>query len=410
MFMRATSTSCRNEENHPAEADLPSRKERTVNHENSDHGLVEVSGRSGMTRAQLLTSAGAGALALAGATRAGAAISSSGWLKTTDLTTGGHVNLWTWANYWAPSDLTGFTKQTQTTINQSNYDSNDQMFAKMNTASASSYDIVVPTSGWIPLMVQRGMLQKLDKSRLPLHYVRTDLQGRNYDPKGDYSVPKDYGVLGVIYDPAHIKTPIRTWKDYLDVGAMPGISGHITCSNTADECVGIGLWSLGYDWNTTDVKKLNQAADVMKAFASHVKAFAAYPTDGMVSGEFVMGVLSHGDARRAMLQKPSLKFVVPGPQSEIWIDSYVITKHAPDLDQAYSFITYMLNPARQITDTQYIGYPTALPGLEKKLPGSVKLKGAIFVSPQVLKRVTSRITRPSTQQLISQLYQKISNG
>jgi spermidine/putrescine transport system substrate-binding protein len=378
-----------------------------VKQQDLDHGVVEVFGRAGMTRVQFLATAGVGALTLAGATGVGAAAAPARRFLSEGAVKGGHVNLWTWANYWAPSSLKGFTKKTGTKVHQANYDSNDEMFAKMNSASASSYDIVLPTSGWIPLMVDRGMLLPLDKSRLPLNYIRTDLKGRNYDPKGRYSVPKDYGVLGVIYDPARVKKPIRTWQDYLDAGASPGVSGHITCSNTADECIGIGMWSLGYDWNTTDTAKIRRGAEVMKAFAPHVKAFAAYPMDGMVSGEFAMAVLSHGDARVARLQKPSLRFVVPKPASEIWIDSYVITKHAPDLDQAYAFISYMLSPERQVADTSFIGYPTALPGLEKKLPASLKLKNAIFVSPEVLQRVSSRITRPSTQALLSRLYQEV---
>jgi spermidine/putrescine transport system substrate-binding protein len=240
--------------------------------------------------------------------------------------------------------------------------------------------------------------------------VSSSLKGRNYDPKGQYSVPKDYGVLGVIYDPARVKHEIKTWQDYLDAGATPGVSGHVACSNTADECIGVGMWSLGFDWNTTNTSQITQGANVMKAFAPHVKAFIAYPTDGMVSGEFAMGVLSHGDARVARLQKPSLKFVVPGPASEIWVDSYVITKHAPDPGQAYSFISYMLQPEQQIRDTAFIGYPTVLPGLESKLPTSVKLRSDIFVAPDVLGRVSSRITVPSTQGLIAQLYNQIAGA
>jgi spermidine/putrescine transport system substrate-binding protein len=369
----------------------------------SEYGVVEIPGRAGMSRSRFLAATGIGALALAGVGAAGEAASAL-------AAGGGSVNLWTWAGYFAPQNLKGFTKSTGTKVNQANYPSNDLMFAKLNSASASSYDIAIPTSGWIPLLVQRGALAELDKARVPLQYVSSSLKGLNYDPHNQWSVPKDYGVFGVLYDPAKVKYPIKSWQDYLDAGAKPGISGAVAASNTADELLGIGMWSLGIDWNTSDTAKIKKAAAVMKAFAKHVKAYASAPIDGMVSGEFVMAVMSHGDARAARLQKPSLKFVVPTPASEIWVDSYVITKKAPNVDNAYAFISYELQPAHQVADTAYIGYPTVLPGLAHKLPASVKLKQDIFIPPSVLERTSSRLTNPKTQGLVAQLYTEITGA
>ena len=379
---------------------------------NIPEGVSQISGRAGMSRLGFLAAAGAGALTLAGCGGSSGSGSASSGSTTAAQTaaTGGELNLWTWASYWAPKNLKLFTEKTGTKIHQANYDSNDQMFAKMNSAAVSSYDMAIPTSGWIPLLAQRNTLAELDTSGLPLQYVDAQLKNQNYDPQGKYSVPKDYGVLGVIYDPAAVPGTVTSWNDYLELGAKLGVSGKVACSNTADECIGIGMWSLGLDWNSKNQDDIKRGAEVMKDFAPHVKSFIAYPIDGVVSGEFAMGVLSHGDARRARLQKPSLKFVVPTPSSEIWVDSYVITKDAPDPGQAYSFISFMLQPDQQVRDTSYIGYPTPLPGLEAKLPASVPLKDDIFVSPEVLSRVTSRITDPSTQGLIASEYNQIAGA
>jgi spermidine/putrescine transport system substrate-binding protein len=191
---------------------------------------------------------------------------------------------------------------------------------------------------------------------------------------------------------------------------MPGVSGQVAAPNTADELIGIGMWSLGYDWNSEDEAQIREGADVMKEFAKHVKSYEAGPVDGMVSGQFVMGAMSHGAARNARIQDPKLKFVVPGPQTEIWVDTYIMPKGAPSPDQAYSFISYMMEPERQIADTAYIGYPTGLPDEAARMPKSVKLADEIFVTPEILERTSSRIVNPKTQGLVAQLYNEITGG
>lgn len=380
---------------------------------------AHASGR-GLTRIEFLRATGAGALSVTaiGALVAGCGGSSdstsssatTGGSTTQELAQGGEINLLTWADYWAPESLKAYTQATGTKINQTNFTSNDEMFAKLNSASGSSYDIAIATGGWVPRLNDVGAIDELEYDRIPWQNVSPDLQGQNYDPDDKFSVPKDYGVQGVIYDPSVVKTDIATWQDFLDAGAEPGVSGEVSASNTPDELIGTGLWSLGIDWNTENEDEIRQGADVMQEFAPHVKAYQAGPVDGMVSGQFVMGQISHGAARNARIQDDNLQFVVPGDQSEIWVDCYILPKGSANRDQAYSFIQFMLEPEQQIADTSYIGYPTVLPGLVNKLPKSVELPDEIFVSPEVLSRVTSRIVNPDTQGLVAQLANEIMSS
>ncbi|PZS10991.1 MAG: hypothetical protein DLM70_00080, partial [Chloroflexi bacterium] len=283
----------------------------------------------------------------------------------------------------------------------------DAAFAKLNTAGGDSFDIVVPSSDFVPVMAQRGLLQKLDKSRIPLKYVDSALLAKSFDPHNDYSIPKDYGTIGVIYDPAATKHPIASWQDFLDAGAAPGISGKVEVPDVPDENLGIALWAAGKDWNTDSESELRQAADVMKAFAKHIKAFNEFDVTGVTNGSVVMAVVTQGTARTMMEQKRSLKFVIPQPASELFVDNYCIVAKAPDVNQAYSFIDFMLQPDQQVKECVYIGYPTALPNLEPKLPKNVPLRDAIFIKPADFARLTPHVIHPSVQGLVENLYNEI---
>src|SRR5439155_14686631 len=200
-------------------------------------------------------------------------------------------------------------------------------------------------------------------------------------PVNDYAVPKDYGTIGVIWDPTAVGGQIKTWQDYLDAGAKPGVSGKVELTDVPDETLGIALWAMGKDFNTDNKHDLRKAADVMKAFAKHVKAFNEFDTDGLANGSIVMAVVSQGTARLVIQRNKKLKYVIPRPASKLWVDMYAIPAKAHNVDQAYTFMNFFLQPTRQIKDVAYIGYPTALPGLSKRLPASVPLRQLIFISP-----------------------------
>jgi spermidine/putrescine transport system substrate-binding protein len=369
-----------------------------------------------LNRAQFLGLAGAGAAVLAGcgssssssSKAASSAATSAASSGTTTYAKGGSVNLWTWPQYWSPHNIALFEKTTGTHVNMATYDSNDAAFAKLNASGGSSgFDLVIPTSDFVPVMASHGVIQKIDHSRIPWQYVDPKLLGQVFDPHNEYSVPKDYGTIGVIYDPTVIKTPITSWQDYLNEGAMPGVSGKVELPDVPDETLGVALWAEGKSWNTDNLSDLNHAADVMKAYAKHVKAFNEFDTAGVQSGAVVMAVVTQGTARLMIQAKPHLKFVVPQPQSELWVDNYCIVTNAPNINQAYSFIDFMLQPAQQLRDVPYIGYPTTLPGLEQKLPSNVPLRDLIFIKPADFARLVPHVIHPSIQGQVENMYSQV---
>lgn len=367
-----------------------------------------------LTRAQFLMAMAAGAAGLA--TGCGSSSPSTKATSTSGpqtLAKGGTLNLWTWPDYWAPANLKAYKQVTGTALHIASYDSNDAAFAKLNTAAGASFDMVIPTSDFVPVMAQHGLLLKLDKSRIPWQYVDKKLLGKSFDPHNDYSVPKDYGTIGVIYDPRVVGRKIVSWSDFLAAGTLPQVSGKVEVPDVPDENLGIALWSEGKSWNTDNVSDLRHAAKVMEAFAKHVKAFNEFDINGVANGSVVMAVVTQGTARLMFEQikktgsSRKLVFVIPQPRSELWVDNYCITSKGPDHDQAYSFIDFMLRPARQIKDVAFIGYPTALPGLEAKIPASVPLRSTIFIKPADFARLVPHVIHPSIQGMVEDLYSQI---
>ena len=353
----------------------------------------------------LLRSGGLLAAALGGVGALGPSIAKGASLGADQA--GGTLNLYTWPNYFAQKNLADFRKATGIKINTTFLESNNSLFAKLNSPAGANYDIVIPSQYWVGVEAERNLLQKLDKKRIPYAYIDKKLLAKMPKPVNDYAIPKDYGTIGVIWDPKVVGGQIRTWQDYLDAGAKPGVSGNVDLTDVPDETLGIALWAKGKSFNTNSRAELRKAADTMKDFVQHIKAFSEFDVDGLANGSVVMAVVSQGTARLAIQRNKKLKYVIPRPYSKLWVDMYAMPRKAKNVDEAYEFINFILKPARQVRDVSYIGYPTTLPGIAGKLPASVPLKSLIFIPPKDLARLEVYKVRPALQQYVSGLYDEI---
>jgi spermidine/putrescine transport system substrate-binding protein len=164
----------------------------------------------------------------------------------------------------------------------------------------------------------------------------------------------------------------------------------------------------GKDWNTATKADLLEAQKLCLSVAKHVHAFNDFETSAVANGSVVIANMTNANARLAMLQNKKLEWVIPGPTSELILDNYTIPTHAPDVDQAYSFINYMLEPAHQIADCTYLGYPLLLPGIESKMPKNTKLEDIIFTDPKDFARLHPLDVRPSIQGYAEQLFSEVT--
>ncbi len=273
-------------------------------------------------------------LSLMGAAPAAAALSS---LASFEAKAAGALNIYSWPDYFSTDNLTAYTAKTGITPNIATYNANEIMFAKLNSPAGAGFDIVIPSSGWIQQLAEKNLLQPLDHSRIDFSALDPSLLNRDYDPGNKYSIPKDWGLLGVVYDPDAVGGEIKTWQDFLDAGAKPGVSGKVRLTKDSAETLGPALWTAGKDWNKATPDEIRAAGEQMKVFAKHVKTFAGFDPAAMASGAIVLAQANQAAARGAILQNPKLKWVVPGPHSEIWVDSYAIAAKAVDVDEAYGF-------------------------------------------------------------------------
>ena len=109
------------------------------------------------------------------------------------------LNIYNWSDYIADDTITNFEKETGIKVRYDNFDSNEILHAKL-VAGKTGYDIVVPSSNWARMQIEGGLLQKLDKSKLPnlknLDPARA-AQLAKIDPGNEYVVDWLWGYTTV---------------------------------------------------------------------------------------------------------------------------------------------------------------------------------------------------------------------
>jgi spermidine/putrescine transport system substrate-binding protein len=283
---------------------------------------------------------------------------------------GDALQIYNWAEYNDPEIFTRFTDEVGPATAVTIYDSNEQAVAKLDSAEGTSgYDIVVPSDVYVAQMADLGLLEELDMSKIPnFENLEEQYRGQPFDPENKYSVCKDWGTTGWIYDTTIVTEPITSWKDF-QTAAMGAASGNTSVLDTPGYLAAIYLWGEGSDWVTEDTAELDATEDfIVNQFAPHIKAFDSYPGINLGQGNYALSQAWNGDARQGLLSVDDPEryaWSVGAPEADLWMDNWCIVKGAPHLEEAHQWVNFILDPDVSLQDMEYHGYHPGIVGIEQ---------------------------------------------
>ena len=114
----------------------------------------------GWTRREVLKTTGKGA-ALGGVAL------SAPWIWTKNSVAAGEVNVLAFGGYEEPGMLDGFEKNSGIKVNLKIHDGSDEeMVALIKSSPAGTFDIITPTSAYVPRAAKDGLLLEMNPGRL----------------------------------------------------------------------------------------------------------------------------------------------------------------------------------------------------------------------------------------------------
>ena len=268
------------------------------------------------------------------------------------------VNVCSWGEYIDESLITQFEEKTGITVNYQTVESNEALYSLLKSG-AGDYDVIVPSDYMISQLIEEGMLEKLDYSKLPNFSLIDDrFKYLTYDPANEYTVPYAWGTVGIIYDANVVEEEIDSWNVLFD----DDYAGQVLLINNSRDAIGIALMYLGYSVNTTNEAEIREAA----ALISDAMDRGVY--QGKVMDE-IYGKMEGGNAAIAtyyagdylsmadnQADGVDLAFAIPKEGSNWFVDAMCMLKDAPHQDEAHEWINFIASTEANLANMDYIWY------------------------------------------------------
>lgn len=266
----------------------------------------------------------------------------------------GKLVLFTWEGMFPQEVLDGFTEETGIKVTYTNFDYDETMLAKLETAKGGDYDLVIADDYIIETVIAEGLAQELDTSKLENYgSINPVYQGQFFDPDNKYTVPYGAGVQTIVYDPSLVDIEINGYADLWDASLKDNV-GIIGSFRVID---GMALKVLGESYNTEDTATIEAAGDKLQELAPNIRLIKDDNTqDDLLSGEVGAAVLYTSQVTMAKMANPDLKVVFPEEGIGFGIMAQFIPVNAPNAENAYKFIDYILQPEISAQCYEYIGY------------------------------------------------------
>ena len=170
-------------------------------------------------------------------------------------TTSKTLNVFTWEGMFPQEVLTGFEKETGISINYNNFDFDETMLAKLQAAKGGDYDLVIADDYIIEVVIEEGLAQKLDKSKLENYSnINPIYQGQFYDPTDEYTIPYGAGVQTIVFDPSRVDIDIQGYADLFH----PSLKDNVGVIANHRVINGLALKILGESYNTEDIATIEK--------------------------------------------------------------------------------------------------------------------------------------------------------
>jgi putrescine transport system substrate-binding protein len=338
------------------------------------------------------------------------------------------LNIYNWSDYIGEDIIKKFEAETGIKVRYDNFDNNEIVHAKL-VAGKTGYDIIVPSSNWAKLQIDGGLLQKLDKSKIPnLKNIDPAINAQlsKMDPGNDYLVDWLWGFTTVGINVDKVKAalgstpmPANVWELVFNPEYISKMKGcGVSFLDSATEVIPAALHYLGKPPFSKNPSDYTAAANVLKAVRPHVTLFSSsgYIND-MANGSICLALGWSGDMniarQRAIDGKTgqNIQALVPANGGLLFFDTMVIPADAARPGNAYKFIDFMLRPENAAANTNKVFYPNAVTESKKHIRPEVANNPTVFLpAADMAKMVPPDALNNDLRRLMTRTYTSFKTG
>jgi spermidine/putrescine transport system substrate-binding protein len=316
------------------------------------------------------------------------------------------LSIYNWSTYIDPEVIKEFEQKNNVKIQYDTYESNEELYAKLKLGNPG-YDLIFPSDYMVTIMAKENLLEQINLANIP-NITNLDLKFLNtpFDPENKYSIPYQWGTIGIGYNQEVIPNKPDSWSILSD----PKYKNRVALVEDTRGVLGGVLIYLGFDPNTTNPDEITQAKDYLLKSKDNIAVFA--PDTGQIlldQGEVDLAVEYSGDIFQLMEENPKINYFIPKEGTLVNIDNLAIPAKAPHKELAEKFINFVLEPEIGAKISNFIQYATPnKKAIELNLINPEQLNNpAIYPPPEVFNKLTYTIDVDSATQLYDQAWTEL---
>lgn len=294
------------------------------------------------------------------------------------------VRLAIWSNYLSADIQEKFTKETGIEIQISNYSSNEELLAKIQSGGAG-IDVAVPSDYMVDVMAKLNLLERLDNEKIPNKAgLDSSVLNQQFDPQNHFSLPYAWTTAGIAVNRELYKGKITGWKDLF---TNPDLAGKISLLDDVREVTAAALKMHGYSVNTTNPDELKKAQETLMAARSRIKMFRSDTIDPLLNKEIAVAQAYSADALQAAQKSPGkIEYILPEEGGTRAIDNLVVVKGSANPDEAHALINFLLSEEANVAFVKAVMGGPVVVSAKDKLPEDVKSNTSLFPSSSALSK------------------------
>ncbi len=248
-----------------------------------------------------------------------------------------------WSDYIDPDVIEQFQQKHNCWVVVDFYDSNESMYTKL-LLGASGYDVAFPSNYFLPLMEQKGLIQKIDPALISnIKYVDTRfVQEKLSLSPSEYAIPYMASFSGLVWRSDRINPPLLTWNLFSEVR----LKGRMTLLNDMRETIGIALRALGYSANSESPYEIERAKNlILLSWRPNIAKFESEQyKNGIANGEYILAHGYSGDCLQVMQENDRVRFAYPREGALVSLDYSAILSSSKSSKLAHQFLNFLLDP------------------------------------------------------------------
>lgn len=293
----------------------------------------------------------------------------------------GELNFYNWGNYTSPELIAKFEKQYDVKVTVTDYDSNDAALAKIK-AGGHGFDMVVPSANYIQIWIKEGLLEETRPDQMSnFKYVSEEFNNPVWDPGRHYSVPWQWGSVGMIVDTSVYDGDINTSAIFLD--PPDELKGKINVAPEMNDVISAAIMYVGGEPCTTDKAVLRKVRDKLVAAKQHWLSMDYGMVEKFAGRDVAASLYWNGAAYRAREKNPDVRYGLPQEGFALWMDSVVVLKDAKNKENAKLFQNFIMEPENAALISAFASYANGIKGSEKYMPEKLRNSEEINPDPKL---------------------------